>query len=119
MSTNQPSSKSDFIPVPDKRYFTIGEISKLCRVEQHVLRYWEQEFNELKPLRRGNRRYYQRQDVYLVRQISDLLRRQRYTIDGARKQLSQGSAKIERLYSKQLLRELRRELEAVQAILKS
>lgn len=121
MSTRQNYSKSDFLPVPDKNYFTIGEISRLCKVKQHVLRYWEREFGELQPQRRGNgnRRYYRRQDVYLVRQISDLLRRQRYTIDGARRQLSQGSAKSERMYSRQLLHELRKQLEEIQAILKA
>lgn len=109
---------TEFPQIPHKRYFTIGEVSRLCRVQQHVLRYWEQEFPELKPIRSGNRRRYQRHDVYLIRQISDLLRRQRYTIDGARRQLKYGDAKEERIYSRQLLKELRTELEAVLAVLK-
>lgn len=74
--------------IPGKRYFTIGEVSDLCAVKSHVLRYWEQEFTQLKPVkRRGNRRYYQRQDVQLIRQIRDLLYLQGYTIQGARQQL--------------------------------
>lgn len=75
-------------PIPAKRYFTIGEASALCAVKPHVLRYWEQEFSQLKPLkRRGNRRYYQRQDVLLIRRIRSLLYEQGYTIGGARQQL--------------------------------
>ncbi len=76
--------------IPGKRYFTIGEVSELCDVKTHVLRYWEQEFARLKPVkRRGNRRYYQRQDVELIRQIRDLLYHQGYTIQGARQQLQE------------------------------
>jgi DNA-binding transcriptional MerR regulator len=74
--------------IPDKRYFTIGEVGKLCAVKPHVLRYWEQEFSQLKPIkRRGNRRYYQRDDVLLVRQIKRLLYEEGFTIEGARSQL--------------------------------
>lgn len=75
-------------PIPDKLYFTIGEVSKLCDLRSHVLRYWEQEFPQLAPSkRRGNRRYYQRKDVLLIRQIRSLLYDQGYTIEGARSQL--------------------------------
>lgn len=75
-------------PIPSKRYFTIGEVSELCGVKTHVLRYWEQEFPSLKPMkRRGNRRYYQREDVLLVRQIRTLLYEDRYSISGARQKL--------------------------------
>ena len=75
--------------IPTKRYFTISEASGLCEVEAHVLRYWEQEFSQLKPLkRRGNRRYYQRHDVILIRQIKDLLYNNGYTIKGAKQKLS-------------------------------
>ena len=75
--------------IPTKRYFTISEASDLCEVEAHVLRYWEQEFSQLKPLkRRGNRRYYQRHDVILIRQIKDLLYSNGYTIKGAKQKLS-------------------------------
>lgn len=78
--------------IPDKRYFAIGEVSELCMVKPHVLRYWEQEFPQLKPVkRRGNRRYYQYQDVEIVRLIRSLLYEQGFTIDGARKRLKQNS----------------------------
>jgi len=75
-------------PIPSKRYFTIGEVSELCGVKPHVLRYWEQEFTQLRPIkRRGNRRYYQHHEVLLVRRIRDLLYEQGFTISGARQQL--------------------------------
>ena len=75
-------------PIPAKRYFTIGEVSNLCEVKPHVLRYWEQEFSQLKPVkRRGNRRYYQRHEIELIRKIRYLLYLEGYTIGGARNQL--------------------------------
>lgn len=75
-------------PIPAKRYFTIGEVSELCGVKPHVLRYWEQEFTQLKPVkRRGNRRYYQHHEVLLVRRIRELLYEQGFTISGARNKL--------------------------------
>lgn len=75
-------------PIPAKRYFTIGEVSDLCGVKPHVLRYWEQEFTQLKPVkRRGNRRYYQHHEVLLIRRIRDLLYEQGFTISGARNRL--------------------------------
>jgi len=75
-------------PIPSKRYFTIGEVSELCQVKPHVLRYWEQEFSQLNPVkRRGNRRYYQRHEVQLVRQIRTLLYAEGFTISGAKLQL--------------------------------
>ena len=80
-------------PIPAKRYFTIGEVSELCGVKPHVLRYWEQEFNQLKPVkRRGNRRYYQHHEVLLVRRIRELLYSQGFTISGARNRLDEGVA---------------------------
>ena len=79
-------------PIPTKRYFTIGEVSKLCDVKPHVLRYWEQEFEQLKPVKRkGNRRYYQRHEVKLIRQIRRLLYAEGFTISGARVRLEQFS----------------------------
>jgi DNA-binding transcriptional MerR regulator len=76
--------------IPDKRYFTIGEVSELCGVKPYVLRYWEQEFSQLKPMkRRGNRRYYQHHEVLLVRRIRELLYEQGFTISGARNQLAE------------------------------
>ena len=80
-------------PIPSKRYFTIGEVSELCGVKSHVLRYWEQEFSQLRPMkRRGNRRYYQHHEVLLIRRIRELLYEQGFTIHGARAKLSQGDA---------------------------
>ena len=81
-------ASSDLPPIPAKRYFTIGEVSDLCAVKPHVLRYWEQEFVQLKPVkRRGNRRYYQHHEVLLIRRIRDLLYEQGFTINGARHRL--------------------------------
>lgn len=78
-------------PIPAKRYFTIGEVSELCGVKPYVLRYWEQEFTQLKPMkRRGNRRYYQHHEVLLIRRIRDLLYDQGFTISGARNRLTEG-----------------------------
>jgi DNA-binding transcriptional MerR regulator len=78
-------------PIPAKRYFTIGEVSDLCGVKPHVLRYWEQEFTQLKPVkRRGNRRYYQHHEVMLIRRIRELLYEQGFTINGARNRLDEG-----------------------------
>src|SRR5919109_4480541 len=81
-------AKAELPPIPAKRYFTIGEVSDLCAVKPHVLRYWEQEFTQLKPVkRRGNRRYYQHHEVVLIRRIRDLLYEQGFTINGARHRL--------------------------------
>ncbi len=115
-----PSSPSIELPaIPSKRYFTIGEVSELCQVKPHVLRYWEQEFPQLKPVkRRGNRRYYQRHDVMMIRQIRSLLYEQGFTIGGARQQLSGENAKQDLNQSQQIIRQLRQELEEVLNILK-
>jgi DNA-binding transcriptional MerR regulator len=96
---NDRPSKTDLIvlpPIPAKRYFTIGEVSELCGVKPHVLRYWEQEFTQLKPVkRRGNRRYYQHHEVLLIRRIRELLYEQGFTISGARNKLdSRGSETV-------------------------
>ena len=105
--------------IPSKRYFTIGEVSDLCDVKSHVLRYWEQEFPMLSPVkRRGNRRYYQRHDVLLIRQIRSLLYEQGYTIEGARKKLSGEDANNDNSLSNQLVHQLVSELEDVLAVLK-
>lgn len=86
MSEHLPSS--ELPPIPPKRYFTIGEVSELCGVKPHVLRYWEQEFSQLKPVkRRGNRRYYQHHEVMLIRRIRELLYEEGFTISGARNRL--------------------------------
>src|SRR5207249_11685362 len=90
----EPKNNAQLPPIPGKRYFTIGEVSELCGVKPHVLRYWEQEFPQLKPVkRRGNRRYYQRQDVLVIRQIRSLLYDQGFTIGGSgNKRTAEGSA---------------------------
>ena len=90
----EPSrAKADLPQIPAKRYFTIGEVSDLCAVKPHVLRYWEQEFAQLKPVkRRGNRRYYQHHEVMLIRRIRDLLYEQGFTINGARHRLETESS---------------------------
>ncbi len=83
-------SRDSLPPIPAKRYFTIGEVSELCGVKPHVLRYWEQEFTQLKPVkRRGNRRYYQHHEVLLIRRIRELLYEQGFTISGARNRLDE------------------------------
>lgn len=89
---------SDLPAIPAKRYFTIGEVSDLCGVKPHVLRYWEQEFAQLKPLkRRGNRRYYQHHEVLLIRKIRELLYEQGFTINGARNRLDEQKAATKRV----------------------
>jgi DNA-binding transcriptional MerR regulator len=91
-SNSHKLSKEELPPIPAKRYFTIGEVSELCGVKPHVLRYWEQEFNQLKPVkRRGNRRYYQHHEVLLVRRIRELLYNEGFTISGARNRLDDGA----------------------------
>jgi DNA-binding transcriptional MerR regulator len=116
-------------PIPAKRYFTIGEVSELCGVKPHVLRYWEQEFTQLKPVkRRGNRRYYQHHEVLLIRRIRELLYEQGFTISGARNRLdgrgtnvddveaaAPAPSAVEPSIATELLRE---ELHAILAILK-
>ena len=85
---SDPTQHLQLPPIPAKRYFTIGEVSELCGVKPHVLRYWEQEFIQLKPVkRRGNRRYYQHHEVLLIRKIRELLYEQGFTISGARNRL--------------------------------
>ena len=106
-------------PIPAKRYFTIGEVSELCGVKPHVLRYWEQEFPQLKPVkRRGNRRYYQRQDVLIIRQIRSLLYEQGFTIGGARNRLLGDDAQVDLNQSQQLIHQMRIELEELIKILR-
>lgn len=86
----ETAPKAELPPIPAKRYFTIGEVSELCGVKPHVLRYWEQEFTQLKPVkRRGNRRYYQHHEVLLIRHIRELLYEQGFTISGARNRLEE------------------------------
>jgi DNA-binding transcriptional MerR regulator len=115
----EASNNNELPAIPSKRYFTIGEVSELCGVKPHVLRYWEQEFPSLKPVkRRGNRRYYQRHDVILIRQIRSLLYEQGYTIGGARQKLSGLSVRQDTTQSQQLIRQVRRELEELLDLLR-
>jgi DNA-binding transcriptional MerR regulator len=114
-----PRSNQELPPIPAKRYFTIGEVSDLCAVKPHVLRYWEQEFPQLKPVkRRGNRRYYQRHDVLMIRQIRSLLHEQGFTILGARQRLEGEQAHDDASRSQQVVRQLRLELEDIMQLLR-
>lgn len=116
---NRLNNVTELPLIPGKRYFTIGEVSDLCGVKPHVLRYWEQEFPQLNPTkRRGNRRYYQRQDVVMIRQIRGLLYDQGFTICGARQHLSGDQIKTDLSQSQQVIRQIRIELEEVLHILK-
>lgn len=115
----EPSHNDELPPIPGKRYFTIGEVSELCSVKPHVLRYWEQEFTQLNPVkRRGNRRYYQRQDVLIIRQIKSLLYDEGFTIGGARQRLVGEECKDDVTQVKQLVRQMISELEDVLTVLK-
>lgn len=119
----EPGNNDELPVIPGKRYFTIGEVSELCDVKPHVLRYWEQEFPQLKPVkRRGNRRYYQRQDVLTIRQIRSLLYDHGFTIGGARSRLTEDGKQPEVADNEQfkkLVREMIVELEALLVFLKS
>ncbi len=114
-----PGSNRELPPIPAKRYFTIGEVSELCDVKPHVLRYWETEFTSLKPVkRRGNRRYYQRHDVLMIRQIRGLLYEEGYTIGGARLRIEGEAGKHDSALSTQVVKQVRMELEEVLALLR-
>ncbi len=118
-----PGDNADLPPIPSKRYFTIGEVSELCAVKPHVLRYWEQEFPQLKPIkRRGNRRYYQRHEVQLIRQIRSLLYVDGFTISGARNKLETdangSSAPKSGGYRKEIIVDLIRDLDDIVEILR-
>ena len=115
----EPGNNNQLPTIPGKRYFTIGEVSDLCAVKPHVLRYWEQEFPQLKPVkRRGNRRYYQCQDVLVIRQIRSLLYEEGFTIGGARQRLTGEVAKSDVSQSQQIIKQLRTELEEVLKLLR-
>lgn len=115
----EPSHNNELPVIPGKRYFTIGEVSELCAVKPHVLRYWEQEFPQLKPVkRRGNRRYYQRDDVLTIRQIRSLLYDQGYTIGGARQRMVDEDGKGSAVNVAAVIRETIEELEDVLKVLK-
>ena len=119
IATKAPLEEEHLPSLPGKRYFTIGEVSQLCGVKPHVLRYWEQEFPQLKPVkRRGNRRYYQRHEVLLIRRIRSLLHEQGFTISGARQKLSGAEAGEDASQSRQIIHQIRVELEEIQELLK-
>ncbi|MFV1871897.1 MAG: MerR family transcriptional regulator [Oleiphilus sp.] len=116
----EPSHNNELPPIPGKRYFTIGEVSDLCGVKAHVLRYWEQEFDDLSPVkRRGNRRYYQREDVLMIRQIRSLLYDQGYTIGGAKQKLVNDDGTEGGQDNSVLIKQMISELEEVLAVLNS
>jgi DNA-binding transcriptional MerR regulator len=115
----EASNNNELPVIPGKRYFAIGEVSELCSVKPHVLRYWEQEFSQLKPVkRRGNRRYYQRHDVVLIREIRGLLYEQGFTIGGARQRL-EAEVKPQPVQSdkKHIIHQMMDELEQIRALL--
>ncbi|MBT4521516.1 MAG: MerR family transcriptional regulator [Halieaceae bacterium] len=115
----EPSHNDELPVIPGKRYFTIGEVSELCAVKPHVLRYWEQEFPQLKPVkRRGNRRYYQRDDVLIIRQIRSLLYEQGYTIGGARQRMVDEDEGVSSTDVQAAIREAIEDLEDVLEVLK-
>ena len=117
----EPLLTSSLPTIPAKRYFTIGEVSELCGVKPHVLRYWEQEFTQLKPLkRRGNRRYYQHHEVLLIRRIRELLYEHGFTINGARNRLDEPSpaaVKAGKLERELAVSEVRSELKSILSML--
>jgi DNA-binding transcriptional MerR regulator len=116
----EASNNNELKPIPAKRYFTIGEVSELCQVKPHVLRYWEQEFPQLHPIkRRGNRRYYQREDVMVIRQIRELLYDKGFTIGGARQQLEAEGDGQQSGINNEVLNLLITELEDVVRLLKA
>ncbi len=115
----EAANNNELPTIPGKRYFTIGEVSELCGVKPHVLRYWEQEFPQLKPVkRRGNRRYYQRHDVLMIRQIRSLLYEHGFTIGGARQKLDGGEAREDVNHSRQIIRQMVSELEELLELLR-
>lgn len=114
----KPAEGGALPPIPPKRYFTIGEVAQLCDVKPHVLRYWEQEFTQLRPAKRANRRYYQHHEVLLVRRIRHLLYDEGYTIAGARQRLGEehlvetaARAALEQLHTR--MQQVRGELESL------
>jgi len=113
----KPTEDGTLPPIPPKRYFTIGEVAQLCDVKPHVLRYWEQEFTQLRPTKRANRRYYQHHEVLLVRRIRHLLYDEGYTIAGARQRL--GEEHLVETAAKAALDQLRTRMQQVRGELES
>lgn len=113
--SEQTKTLPHFPLIPDRHYFTIGDVSEWCGVEQHVLRYWEQSFRQLRPIRRGGRRFYTKEDLQVLKQIYTLLKEEGYTIDGAKRKLQEEEV-VPRPHDARLLNEIIGEL---QTILKS
>ena len=111
--TEEAKKPTRYPLIPDKHYFTIGEVSEWCGVEQHVLRYWEQVFRQLKPIRRGGRRFYTKNDLQVVKEIYTLLKHEGYTIDGAKRQINSNERVSKEQYNNQLLDEIINELQAI------
>jgi DNA-binding transcriptional MerR regulator len=124
-ASNPETGTEPLPPIPAKRYFTIGEVSELCGVKPHVLRYWEQEFTQLKPVKRsGNRRYYQHHEVLLIRRIRELLYQEGFTISGARNRLGESAileqeSKVEAEHYRAVLTDVRFELKKLLAELRA
>lgn len=115
----EANNNNELPPIPNKQYFKIGEVAELCNVKQHVLRYWEKEFPQLKPVkRRGNWRYYRRDDVLLIRQICSLLYERGFSIAGARLELGGKSDKSNGTHRQQIIRQTILELEELHRMLK-
>ena len=115
----EPKNNNELPPIPPKRYFTIGEASKICDVKAHVLRYWEQEFVELDPIKRkGNRRYYQQKDLMMILKIKELLQDKGFTIEGAKNMINNGQSKLEPLTDKHIVAQIKSDLENILSILK-
>jgi DNA-binding transcriptional MerR regulator len=115
----ESSNNNELPPIPAKKYFTIGEVSDLCGVKPHVLRYWEQEFPQLSAIkRRGSRRYYQHADVLMIRQVRSLLYEKGYTIGGAKAYLDSDGNKTDNQRTKQMIQQMITELEEVLELLK-
>ena len=114
--TEEIEKTQNLPPIPDKHYFTIGDVSDWCDVEQHVLRYWEQEFKQLKPVRRGGRRFYTQDDMQVVKKIYTLLKHEGYTIEGAKRKINSDEYNFRNQYNDRLVGEIINEL---QDILKS
>ena len=115
-----PARKTELPPIPDKRYFKIGEVSQLCDVAPHTLRLWEREFEQLNPIKRtGNRRFYRRADIILIRQIRSLRYEQRYTIAGVRQWLAGEAPKADQMRFEELIRKTLADLENLLRMLRS
>lgn len=111
--TKEAEQLTRFPLIPDKHYFTIGDASEWCGVEQHVLRYWEQIFSQLKPLRRGGRRFYTKDDLLTIEKIYTLLKQEGYTVEGAKRKMNSDEREFKKHYNDRLCGEIVKELEFI------